>query len=83
MDAPPSLLLRLGVVQLDGIPRAVTRYQNLWTPAEPLVDPVTADLADPDLEDVSAKALFSSTRPEVYGLRRLRPMSLNADWLPS
>lgn len=51
--------LRHCVVQLDGIPQALTEKDRLWMPVEPLVDP-TASAGTPDRE-VSAAHLFSAS----------------------
>jgi hypothetical protein len=58
--------LNLCVVQLDGIPRAYARNDNLWIPAEPLIDPAASATPVRSTPRLSARSLFATDKPDVY-----------------
>lgn len=73
---PSDSRLRLGVVQLDGIPHAQSSQHNLWTPAEPLVDVSDRSRAHSYLPEISTGQLFAVNASQVY--QRLIALSTEA-----
>jgi predicted amidohydrolase len=58
--------LKLCVVQLDGIPRARTKRDNLWIPAEPLAGLTESVRPERILPRLSIQRLFAADRKDVY-----------------
>jgi hypothetical protein len=58
--------LKLCVVQLDGIPRARTKRDNLWIPAEPLAELTESARPERFLPRLSVQRLFAIDRKDAY-----------------
>lgn len=74
--ADGDTILRLCVVQLDGIPRAFSQHHSLWIPAKPLVDPYGLSKTNKNVEEVSVRKLFASSDRQAY--QRIQDCSTEA-----